>query len=315
MAQEKFLDLVIGTRLKRVYEMLGFDLDKIYKEAGLDFTVRHFPVVFALHNHKALNISELQKISVLTHSAISQTVKQLMERDMVTMNVGEDARSRIIHLTKKGEGIVENLLPIWEVVDVIIQEIRRESQNDLLLALNDFEANLHEKGFYQRYSGHVSRIHQPEVTIIPFHVKYRKDWYDINQQWIEELFEMEEQDRINLENPEKNILEKGGEIYFALHEGEVLGVAALKHQGNDEYEVSKMGVRPKVQGLGIGQKLLDMTIERYQARGGKTLYLETSSKLPKAISLYEKAGFIHVPLRGDTPYARADVCMEYRGID
>jgi len=316
MQQDNFADLVIGTRLKRVYELLSIDLDRVYKEAGLNFTVRHFPVVYALNNVDGLSISELQKISVLTHSAISQTVKQLVERNIVMMSVGEDARSRIVHLTKQGESLVKKLFPIWEMVNIVIQEIRQESANDLLLALNDFEENLLEKGFYQRYSSHISKAQKseiiPEISIIPFHVKYRKDWYEINKEWVENLFVLEEADRESLENPEKYILAQGGEIYFAVQAGNVLGAAALKNHGQGEYEVSKMGVRPKAQRLGIGKQLLNLVIERYHARGGKKLYLETNSKLTKAISLYEKAGFVHVPSRENTPYARADVCMEYQ---
>ncbi len=311
MQQDSLLDLVIGTRLKRVYELLSVDIDKIYNDAGLDFRVRHFPVVFALNGHKELSISQLQKISVFTHSAVSQTVKQLMEKDIVVMKVGEDARSRIIHLTKKGESLVKELYPIWQVINNIVKEIRTESEHDLLLGLNDFEAKLQEKSFYQRYASRNRNLKNPEINIVPFHVKYRKDWYEINKQWVEEFFEMEEADRKNLENPEKYVLAQGGEIYFAVQGNEVLGVAALKYQGNDEFEVSKMGVRPEAQGLGIGKELLNVIIERYHARGGKRLYLETSSTLPKAISLYKKAGFVHIAVSEDTPYARADVCMEY----
>lgn len=310
MQQEIFRDLGIGTRLKRVYDLLSIDMERLYQEAGLDFRVRHFPVIFALHKFDRLNIAEMQKHSGLTHSAVSQTVKQLMKSGIVAMQVGEDARSRIIHLTEKGENLVQKLIPIWQLAEKIVQDIRGESQNDLLLALGDFEANLCKRSFYQRYSGY--QVPKPDIEIIPFHVKYRQDWYDLNREWVEKFFFMEEQDRKNLENPEKYILDTGGEIYFALVNGEVVGAAALKYQGHGEFEVSKMGVRPQAQRLGIGGKLLDIVIERFYARGGNKLYLETSSKLPPAIALYEKAGFIHVPERHDTPYARADVCMEYR---
>lgn len=312
MQQELFRDLGIGTRLKRVYDLLSIDMERLYKEAGLEFRVRYFPVVFALHKLDGLTIAQMQKRSGLTHSALSQTVKQLMDKDIVEMQVGEDARSRIVRLTANGQDLLKQLLPIWRTAERVIQDVRQSSQNDLLLALGDFEQQLQEKGFYQRYTQYNAKASKAEVEIVPFHVKYRQDWHDINKEWVERFFTMEQPDRDSLENPEKYILGRGGEIYFALHKGKVVGVAALKYDGEDVYEVSKMGVRPEAQGLGIGRRLLSHTIERFHARGGRKLYLETNSKLAPAISLYEKAGFVQVPAREDTPYARADVCMEYQ---
>ena len=139
MQQEIFKDLGIGTRLKRIYDMLSFDMDKLYKEAGLDFRVRYFPVVFALHKLDGLTIGHMQKRSGLTHSALSQTVKQLMDKDIVEMQVGDDARSRIVRLTEKGKSLLKNLIPIWRTAETVIQDVRKGSQNDLLLALDDFE--------------------------------------------------------------------------------------------------------------------------------------------------------------------------------
>lgn len=312
MSEELFGNLGIGTRLKRVYDMLGFDMERIYQEAGLEFRVRHFPVVFALHNLQDLTIAELQKISFLTHSAISQTVKQLMAGDIVAMKVGEDARSRIVYLTAKGRNLVRKLLPMWDIAHKVIFDLRQESKNDLLLGLDDFEKNLRARDFYQRYQAYNSEIQRPEVQIVPFHVKYRQDWHDINREWVEKYFTMEAADGKTLENPEKYILGQGGEIYFALVDGDVVGAAGLKHQGDGEYELTKMGVRPKAQGLGVGRKLIEIIIERFHARGGEMLYLETNAVLKPAISLYEKYGFIKVKAREDTPYGRADVCMEYQ---
>ncbi len=313
MGEELFSNLGIGTRLRRVYDLLGTDMEKIYKEAGLEFRVRHFPVVFALHQMNGLTIAELQKISILTHSAISQTVKQLSENNIVEMKVGEDARSRIVYLTSKGEELVEKLLPMWKITHKVIYDLRQESQNDLLLALDDFEENLRTKNFYQRYQSYNATMQKPEVEIVPFHVKYRKDWYDINIEWVEKYFSMEAADGKTLENPEKYILAEGGEIYFALVKGEVLGAAGLKYKGEGEYELTKMGVRSKAQGLGIGGKLMEIIIDRFHARGGNKLYLETNAILKPAIALYEKYGFVQVESREDTPYTRVDISMEYKG--
>ena len=91
-----------------------------------------------------------------------------------------------------------------------------------------------------------------------------------------------------------------------------MGCCALLRIGDDEYEVAKMAVTSKVQGSGIGRKVLHATIEAARASGARRLYLETNHTLEPAIRLYESAGFKHLPPEKITPsvYDRADVYME-----
>ena len=114
---------------------------------------------------------------------------------------------------------------------------------------------------------------------------------------------------VALNNPEKYILNKGGEIYFALLDGKPVGVIALKYHDGTRFELSKMGVLPEAKGLGIGNILVRKILERYKARGGTELFLETNSSLVPAITLYKKMGFNEVPAPKNTPYERADYFM------
>lgn len=61
--------------------------------------------------------------------------------------------------------------------------------------------------------------------------------------------------------------------------------------------------------MGIGEALVHEAIERARKKGVKKLTLLTSSKHLPALSLYQKAVFKQVPLRG-TKYSRGDVMME-----
>jgi putative acetyltransferase len=83
---------------------------------------------------------------------------------------------------------------------------------------------------------------------------------------------------------------------------------ALKKMSDDEFELSKMGVRPQAQGKQIGKKLVLHAIEEARKMGVKQLFLETNSVLTPAIELYKKCGFHKVSL-GPSPYERADVQM------
>jgi ribosomal protein S18 acetylase RimI-like enzyme len=70
-----------------------------------------------------------------------------------------------------------------------------------------------------------------------------------------------------------------------------------------------MAVNDSVQGLGIGQKLLEHCLKIAEQKGIKKLLLYSNRKLLPAIYLYIKFGFQEVPLE-DGVYERADIKME-----
>lgn len=149
------------------------------------------------------------------------------------------------------------------------------------------------------------------LEIIEFESVYRDNFRTLNEEWLIKYFRIEDIDRKVLGNPEKYILDDGGFILFAIYENEIVGTCALINQGKYGFELSKMAVKEKYQGLKIGLKLAEAVIEKAKSRGEKKIFLETNSKLKPAISLYEKLGFKHkIPQFDHSKYERADVYME-----
>jgi GNAT superfamily N-acetyltransferase len=91
-----------------------------------------------------------------------------------------------------------------------------------------------------------------------------------------------------------------------------IGCCALLAMGDGSFEIGKMAVLEESRGLGVGRKLLARVVERARQIGAKRLYLETNTKLPNAIHLYESQGFTHLPPEHvrRSPYARSNVYME-----
>jgi N-acetylglutamate synthase-like GNAT family acetyltransferase len=120
---------------------------------------------------------------------------------------------------------------------------------------------------------------------------------------------MEVHDHEILGDPETYVLAKGGQIFFAVLDGVAVGCCGLVPMEEGVFEVVKMAVDERLQGRGIGRKLLKYVVEQGRAMGAKKLYLETNSKLRNAIHLYEALGFKHLPPQ-TSPYVRANVFME-----
>ena len=150
------------------------------------------------------------------------------------------------------------------------------------------------------------------VEVIDFEPALTADFDRLNREWLETLFRVEGIDQQILTDPEGTIIAHGGEILFARQEGQVVGTVALKHQGEQVFELTKMAVAPACRGGGIGRALLQAAIARFHHIGGSRLYLESHSSLVNAIHLYESAGFVHERPPEPSEYARADVYMVYR---
>jgi ribosomal protein S18 acetylase RimI-like enzyme len=150
----------------------------------------------------------------------------------------------------------------------------------------------------------------PDIVIRPFAPGDEAAFRDINLEWIERFFAVEDKDRETLGNPHKYILDPGGAIFMALDGDEPVGAVALIVMGGGSMELAKMGVRPAAQGRGAGRKLIAACVEHARHGGMRRIYIETNSVLGPALKLYRDAGFVPLKERVPTPYVRADVQLE-----
>ena len=134
----------------------------------------------------------------------------------------------------------------------------------------------------------------------------------LNEEWIARIFTIEEADRVILDNPVENIMNRGGDVLIARNGDSIVGCVALVPTGAGVFELSKMSVTPELRGRGYGRKIIYAAINHARGLGATSLFLGSSTKLPNAVHLYESVGFKHVPVDqiGPMPYVRADVFMD-----
>ena len=147
------------------------------------------------------------------------------------------------------------------------------------------------------------------VEIIPFSATLAAPIKTLNLEWLKKYFKVEPKDEIVLSDPQGQIIDKGGMIFYAKYNDEIVGTVSLIKIDNTTFELSKMAVTDGVQGLGIGKKLMLHCLAIAEANGMEKLILYSNRKLLSAIHLYEKFGFVEVPLE-DGVYERADIKME-----
>jgi N-acetylglutamate synthase-like GNAT family acetyltransferase len=149
------------------------------------------------------------------------------------------------------------------------------------------------------------------IDIVPFNDAYAEAFYRMNREWITENFVMEPLDEKVLSTPRASIIEGGGEIWFALHEGAPIGCYALLHHADGRVEFTKFAVDIPARGLGAGKLLFEHAIARATDIGAPDLILFTNTKQARACEMYYKRGFIKTQMSAaeKTRYARADLFM------
>ena len=147
------------------------------------------------------------------------------------------------------------------------------------------------------------------VEIINFVPAHKATFRSLNHEWITRYFELEELDHQILDHPESYILNPGGYILMARFQGEIVGTCALIKVTDTEFELGKMAVTEKVQGLKIGQQLGRAAINRAREAGATYLVLYSHRSLVPALHVYRKLGFKEVPCPANG-YKRADIKME-----
>jgi N-acetylglutamate synthase-like GNAT family acetyltransferase len=147
------------------------------------------------------------------------------------------------------------------------------------------------------------------VEIIPFSPELKEYIKILNLEWLTKYFRVEEKDELVLSNPQEEIIEKGGMIFYAKLNNEIIGTVSLMKINAKTFELSKMAVSDKAQGLGIGNKLLLYAFAKAKENNVKKLILYSNRILSPAIHLYKKFGFVEVFLQ-EGLYERADIKME-----
>lgn len=148
------------------------------------------------------------------------------------------------------------------------------------------------------------------MEIVKYHEKYKQAFIELNTAWVERFFVMEEEDREILNHVEE-YLEKGGMIFFAVEEDQVLATCMVYPTGDSVWELCKLAATGQHTGKGAGSAVFKACMDYAIDHGARKLTLISNHILKQALHIYEKYGFQRVELSRGEEYERADVQCEY----
>jgi DNA-binding MarR family transcriptional regulator/GNAT superfamily N-acetyltransferase len=304
--------MALGSRLRRLSEQITEDAGQVYKMYSVSLQPKWFPVFHALSLGQDKTITAIAEEIGHSHPSVSTIIKEMIKQGIVVEKKDKhDGRKTVVALSKKGKEVVNTIAPQYLDVTNAIEEALSQTRYDLWKAIEEWEFLLNQKSLLRRVQEQKKLRESRDVQIVDYKPAYQQAFRDLNEQWISKYFKMEAADHKALDNPQQNIIDKGGHILVALYNNEPVGVCALMKMDDPvyEYELAKMAVSPNAQGKSIGWLLGKAIIEKARSLGAKKLYLESNTILEPAINLYHKLGFQKV-IGHATPYERCNIQME-----
>ncbi len=323
--------LGLGSRLKRLSDKIMQDGIRVYRESGVDFEPRWFPLYQYLDRFGPSPVMDIARGLGITHPAVNQVAGQMVQARLIaTYRDARDKRRRLLALTREGRALKPVLTSLWSSISVAVNGVLDESQVAFLKDLDAIEAAVDRQGLYARLqlAGAMTADQMrpdrprpdrsrpdgsaPELVIEGFQPVLADTFRRINEEWITEYFKLEVADQKTLEDPHRSILEAGGDILFVrdTRTAEILGTCALIKHNESLAELAKMGVTKQARGRGAGLLLVQAIIHRASELGFQRLFLETNARLEPAIKIYRQVGFEQCEPPRPSDYERSNVYME-----
>ena len=117
-------------------------LTQLYDDAlaPADLRVTQFSLLRTLARSGSMRISEFAAAQLLDRTALSRNLDPLVERGLVKVAAGKDARTREIILTRAGEAALRAATPYWERAQKqVAKRIGGAKLEALIATLRDLE--------------------------------------------------------------------------------------------------------------------------------------------------------------------------------
>lgn len=302
-------EIGLGSRLKRLSDQLMKIVQGVYDHHEIDFDPYLFPAFYQIATTRTTTATDLIDTLLTSQPAVTQTLAKLHQRGLIVWDADpNDKRRKLVRLSPLGKQRYLQVQPLWRSMDKAVKRYTQVPADSLLEHLALFERVLTSGEFTETVEHFLEE--DLKIQMVDFDPAYARAFYDLNIEWLETFFYVEDYDREVLSKPNQYILKPGGHIFFAIEDHKALGTVALMPYEPGIFELTKMAVSPQQRGKKIGQRLMQHCIDFARHQGCKALILYSNRILENAIHIYRKFGFEEIPVEPDSPYERSNIKMK-----
>lgn len=141
----------LGSRFKRLGDLLYQDYAKLYQHAGVPFKPIWFLILNYLSTRSSGSITEIASALYVTHPHVTHIAADLIQRGLVQAFADPaDGRRRMLRLTRRGRDLIEQARPVWEAIRRAQEQIIAEADSNVLRILERLEAAVYRSSVYER---------------------------------------------------------------------------------------------------------------------------------------------------------------------
>lgn len=297
-------------RVKRLSDRLSGEILKIYREDFPEIEPSWFAILLAVSEKEPCSISQVADSLGISHPAVIQFAGRMEKAGLISFSNDDiDKRKKLLALLPAAKEILDAVKPINADIEKAYTALADETGLDLSYVLETIENSLSAVSLYDRFKAAKKERIIRQVEIVAYNPSYDGLFYSLNSEWLQKYFEVEPEDEKILSNPRKEIIKKGGMIFFARIDGEIVGTCAAIKIDKSTYELAKMAVTEKAKGKQAGKKLALAVIGFAWSKKAKFVTLLTNIRLTAAVNLYKSLGFETVPGRQESSYKRSVIRM------
>lgn len=144
--------LTLGTRFRRLGEVLQGQTQALLAECGVNMPAAHFPLLAALDWHGPLSVSELSAAVGVSQPVVTRSLHGLQGQALVESEVAEgDRRVRRVRLSPQGQALVHRARTgVWPLVEASVANACEGLQGTLLEQVAALEEALSRESLQQR---------------------------------------------------------------------------------------------------------------------------------------------------------------------
>jgi MarR family transcriptional regulator, organic hydroperoxide resistance regulator len=155
----------LGTQLRHLVELLDGAVEAAFASEGVIARPRYTPVFRALATREPSTIGDIATAAGITQPAATQTIALMIKDGLVSARPApNDARQRLVRLTKKGRALFPRLQACWAMTTLAAESLDRDAKFPLSEALADAIAALQTEPFEQRLAKARARLAEETKT-------------------------------------------------------------------------------------------------------------------------------------------------------
>lgn len=120
----------LGARLRRLSERIDREVAQVYAERHIAFEQRWYGVLNQIALREPVAVTAVSGALRISHASVSQASSSLEKAGLITFVADPaDGRRRLITLTHAGRRLIDELRPLWAVLDGVAEQLNAEAGN------------------------------------------------------------------------------------------------------------------------------------------------------------------------------------------